>query len=63
MNTDVPAAVSPFDAAFDGPESSSCQEIGTQEIAVNGERHTMLYDPDNPFAWISARDTLEVGGQ
>lgn len=63
MNTDLPAAVSPFDAAFDGPESASCQEIGTQQVTVDGESELMIYEKGNPFAWITCDKPLDVGGR
>lgn len=59
MRTDVPAAVSPFDAAFDGPQSGSCQDPDRIQATQTGEKFA-IYDTENESAWITAENPVEI---
>jgi len=56
MNTDVPAAVSPFDGAFGNPQESSVDDdriAATQ--AMDEPDHLLIYDREDEEAWIQGQ--------
>ena len=56
MNTDVPAAVSPFDACFGNPQEASgdADRIAATQ-AMDEPDHLLIYDTEDEDAWIQGQ--------